>query len=106
MTEVIICPVGVVESDMAKCSWQFQGLIAALKAIFHTTAQQPVHSLKKKISYSPAITKMKSPCKVKRKKNSLVSVTEAQENTEFQKHRKEGSKEAGNILCILIDNTT
>lgn len=48
---------------------------------------------------------MKSPSKVKRKKNSLVSVTEAQENTEFQKPRKEGSKEAGNILCILIDNT-
>lgn len=75
MTEVIICPVGVVESDMAKCSWQFQGLIAALKAIFHTTAQQPVHSLKKKISYSPAITKMKSPCKVKRKKK-FISVSD------------------------------
>lgn len=48
MTEVIICPAGVVESDMAKCSRQFQGLIATLKAIFHTAAQQPVHSLKKK----------------------------------------------------------
>lgn len=38
---------------------------------------------------------MKSPCKVKRKKNSLVSVTEPQENTELQKHGKEGRKEAG-----------
>ena len=48
MTEVITCPVGVVESEMAKCSRQFQSLIAALQAIYHRTAQQPVHSLKKK----------------------------------------------------------
>lgn len=68
MTEVIICPVGVVESDMAKCSWQFQGLIAALKAIFHTTAQKPVHSLKKNFIFTSYHKKWKSPCKVKRKK--------------------------------------
>lgn len=57
MAEDIICPVGVVESAMAKWSRIFQGLIAALKAIYHRTAQQPVHNLKKKIPHSPAITK-------------------------------------------------
>lgn len=37
---------------------------------------------------------MKSPCKVKRNKRySLVSVTEPQEHTGFQKHIKEGRKE-------------
>lgn len=48
MAEDIICPVGAVESAVAKCSRLFQGLIAALKAIYHRTAQQSVHSLKKK----------------------------------------------------------
>lgn len=48
MVEDIICPVGAVESAVAKCSRLFQDLITALKAIYHRTAQQSVHNLKKK----------------------------------------------------------
>lgn len=48
MTEDVLCPVGVIESAVAKFSRLFQGLIAALKAVYHRTAQQPVHNLEKK----------------------------------------------------------
>ena len=61
MAEDILWPVGVGESARAKCSRLFQGLIVALKAIYHKTAQQPVHTLQKKIPHLPAIMKMKPP---------------------------------------------